>query len=121
MFAYFTVECRPVTKYNSVETSVARQQIYNARQSTNLEEMFSLRSVRLLRNATEELLEVVFSLLFILRCYKQGKSILWLVSHMEAGWNTSTVALRVVGGDERSLESETVKYGHESQGTWVLE
>jgi hypothetical protein len=34
-----------------------------------------------------------------------------------AGSNTSTVALRVVGGDENgSLESETVKYGHESYG-----
>jgi hypothetical protein len=32
--------------------------------------------------------------------------------------NTSTVTLRVVGGDEKgSLESETVKYGHESYGT----
>jgi hypothetical protein len=31
-----------------------------------------------------------------------------------AGSNTSTVTLRVVGGDEKkSLESETVKYGHE--------
>jgi hypothetical protein len=31
---------------------------------------------------------------------------------VEAGSNTSTVALRVVGGDENgSLESETVKYG----------
>jgi hypothetical protein len=37
---------------------------------------------------------------------------------VEAGWNTSTVALRVVGGDENfSLESETVKYGRESYGT----
>jgi hypothetical protein len=37
---------------------------------------------------------------------------------MEAGSNTSTVALRVAGGDENgSLESETVKYGHESHGT----
>jgi hypothetical protein len=35
-----------------------------------------------------------------------------------AGSNTSTVTLRVVGGDEkRSLKSETVKYGRESQGT----
>jgi hypothetical protein len=32
--------------------------------------------------------------------------------------NTSTVTLRVVGGDGKgSLESETVKYGHESHGT----
>jgi hypothetical protein len=36
---------------------------------------------------------------------------------VEAGSNTSTVALRVVGGDEKeSLESETVKYGRESHG-----
>jgi hypothetical protein len=37
---------------------------------------------------------------------------------VEAGSNTSTVNLRVVGGDEKgSLKSETVKYGHESYGT----
>jgi hypothetical protein len=36
---------------------------------------------------------------------------------VEAGSNTSTVTLRVVGGDEKgSLKSETVKYGHESMG-----
>jgi hypothetical protein len=36
---------------------------------------------------------------------------------VEAGSNTSTVTLRGVGGDEKgSLESETVKYGRESQG-----
>jgi hypothetical protein len=40
---------------------------------------------------------------------------------VEAGSNTSTVTLRVVGGDEKgSLESETVKYGHESQGARTL-
>jgi hypothetical protein len=39
-------------------------------------------------------------------------------TRVEAVSNTSTVTLRVVGGDEKgSLESETVKYGHESQGT----
>jgi hypothetical protein len=39
---------------------------------------------------------------------------------VEAGSNTSTVTLRVIGGDEKgSLESETVKYGHESYGTWT--
>jgi hypothetical protein len=37
---------------------------------------------------------------------------------VEAGTNTSTVTLRVVGGDEKgSLKSETVKYGRESQET----
>jgi hypothetical protein len=36
---------------------------------------------------------------------------------VEAGSNTTTVTLRVVGGDEMgSLKSETVKYGRESQG-----
>jgi hypothetical protein len=40
---------------------------------------------------------------------------------VEAGSNTSTVTLRVVGGDEKgSLESETVKYGHEFYGTRTL-
>jgi hypothetical protein len=41
---------------------------------------------------------------------------------VEAGSNTSTVTLRVVGGNEKeSLESETVKYGLEFQGTWTQE
>jgi hypothetical protein len=43
-------------------------------------------------------------------------------SRVEAGSNTSTVTLRVVGGDEKgSLESETVKYGRESHGTRTRE
>jgi hypothetical protein len=43
-------------------------------------------------------------------------------SRVEAGSNTSFVALRVVGGDEKgSLESETVKYGPEHQGTRIRE
>jgi lipopolysaccharide export system protein LptA len=41
---------------------------------------------------------------------------------VEAGSNTSTVTLRVVGGDGKgSLESETVKYGRESKGTRTRE
>jgi hypothetical protein len=41
---------------------------------------------------------------------------------VEAGWNISTVTLRVVGGDEKgSLKSETVKYGRESQRTQTRE
>jgi hypothetical protein len=44
------------------------------------------------------------------------------VTRVKAGSNTSTVTLRVAGGDEkRSLKSETVKYGHESQGARTLE
>jgi hypothetical protein len=43
-------------------------------------------------------------------------------TRVEAGSNTSTVTLRVVGGDEKgSLKSETVKYGLMSQGTGTRE
>jgi hypothetical protein len=43
-------------------------------------------------------------------------------TRVEAGSNTSAVALLVVGGDEKgSLKSETVKYGHEPQRTWTRE
>jgi hypothetical protein len=43
-------------------------------------------------------------------------------TRVEVGSNTSTVTLRVVGGDEKvSLKSETVKYGHEYQGTQAQE
>jgi hypothetical protein len=41
---------------------------------------------------------------------------------VEAGSNTSTVTLRVVGGDEKeSLKCETVKYGLKFQGTRTRE
>jgi hypothetical protein len=50
---------------------------------------------------------------FVPRCYNVDKV---SVSEEEAGSNTSTVTLRVVGGDEKeSLKSETVKYGRKSQ------
>jgi hypothetical protein len=40
------------------------------------------------------------------------------LTRVEVGSNTSTVALRVVGGDKKgSLESETVKYGRKSHRT----
>jgi hypothetical protein len=44
------------------------------------------------------------------------------IPRVEAGSNSSTVTLRVVGGDEKgSLKCETVKYGRESQGTRTKE
>jgi hypothetical protein len=44
------------------------------------------------------------------------------VTRVEAGSNTSTVTLRVVGGNEKgNLESERVKYGCESLGTRTRE
>jgi hypothetical protein len=43
-------------------------------------------------------------------------------SRVKAGSNTSTAALRVVGGDIKgSLESDTVKYGLEFHGTKTQE
>jgi hypothetical protein len=45
-----------------------------------------------------------------------------LTPRVEAGSNTSTVTLRVVGGDEKgSLKCETVKYCLKSQGTRTRE
>jgi hypothetical protein len=67
---------------------------------------------------TEFLLEMVFCTRSVQRGFKEDSWGEPLNSLLGAGWNTSTVALRVVGGDEEgSLESETVKYGHESHGT----
>jgi hypothetical protein len=43
-------------------------------------------------------------------------------TRVDAGSNISTLTLRVVGGDEKgSLQSETVKYGHDSPGTRIQE
>jgi hypothetical protein len=59
----------------------------------------------------KKLLEAVFSERSVSMMYNENQ----LPTRVEAGSNTSTVALRVVGGDEMgSLECETVKYGHES-------
>jgi hypothetical protein len=44
------------------------------------------------------------------------------MTRVEAGSNTSTVTLRVVGGDEKgSLKSDTVNYGLKSQETRTRE
>jgi hypothetical protein len=49
-------------------------------------------------------------------------SVKFRLTRAEAVSNTSSVTLRVVGGDEKgSLKSETVKYGRESQGTRTRE
>jgi hypothetical protein len=42
-------------------------------------------------------------------------------SRVEAGSNTSTVALRVVGGDKNGSLESAVKYGRESHGTRTRE
>jgi hypothetical protein len=71
----------------------------------------------------KELLEAVFSIGSVLRPYKQTRqAVCESHSRVEAGSNTSAVALQVVGGNKKgSLESEAVKYGHESHRTWTQE
>jgi hypothetical protein len=64
----------------------------------------------------------VFSTWSVPIFYKQGARSVPVRTRVKAGSNTSTVILRVVGGDEKgSLKSETVKYGCESQGTRTRE
>jgi hypothetical protein len=51
----------------------------------------------------------------ILRLYNDGQLPLEESTHVKAGSNTSTVTLRVVGGDEKGrLNSEAVKCGRKS-------
>jgi hypothetical protein len=74
-----------------------------------------------MRATIEELLEAVFSMRSVPRVIASEWP-LEAVTRLEAGSNTSTVTLRVVGGDEMgSLKSGTVKYGRESQGTQTRE
>jgi hypothetical protein len=56
------------------------------------------------------------------RLYNEVYRITRAVPRVEAGSNTSTVTLRVVGGDEKeSLNCETVKYGRGTQGARTKE
>jgi hypothetical protein len=59
---------------------------------------------------------------FVPKCYKQETDLELSPPCVEAGSDTSTVTLRVAGGDEKgSLKSETLKYGYESKGTRTQE
>jgi hypothetical protein len=63
---------------------------------------------------TQASIEILLETVFSTRSVQMGyitRTPAWLaVTRVEAGSNTSTVTLRVVGGDEKgSLESETVK------------
>jgi hypothetical protein len=56
-------------------------------------------------------------MLSVRRLYNEDQLPLQQNPRVEEGSNTSTVTLRVIGGDEKgSLKSETVKYGLKSQG-----
>jgi hypothetical protein len=60
---------------------------------------------------------VSFLVLLFLLCIQQMRKIVHRGTHVEAGSNTSTVTLRVVGGDEKgSPKSEAVEYGPSPKG-----
>jgi hypothetical protein len=65
---------------------------------------------------TEELLGAVFSIRSVPRLHSESRSIAAISSRqparVEAGSNTSTVTLRVVGDEKGSFKAETAKYGH---------
>jgi hypothetical protein len=64
----------------------------------------------------------LFSMRSVPRLYNPSQKYNSSDPRVEAGSNTSTVTLRVAGGDEKgSLKSETVKYGLKSQGTRTRE
>jgi hypothetical protein len=64
----------------------------------------------------------VFSVWSVPKGYKRTQSEETEMTRVEAESNTSTVTLRVVGGDEKgSIKTETVKYGREIQGTRTRE
>jgi hypothetical protein len=95
---------RPQYAGNSRTTSVVMQRALD----TTIEEVFSILVLYIHCLATVVVYDVTW------RLYKWYRT----ESRVEAGWNTSTVALRVVGGDNKgSLKSGTVKYGRESHGT----
>jgi hypothetical protein len=73
---------------------------------------------------TSSTIRTVFSMGSVQSAYKRSEFVARSrgESRVEAGSNTSTVALVVVGGDEKgSLEYETVKYGRESHETRTRE
>jgi hypothetical protein len=57
-----------------------------------------------------------FHLIFYYFSSYLSLSLMQVLIHVDAGSNTSTVTLRVIGGDEKGiLKSETVKDGNKSQ------
>jgi hypothetical protein len=95
-----------------IQRFIARQQL--RKHATVLETLLGSSP----RVNNEVQLEAVFSVRSVLRLYHAIDSSGIPPTRVEAGSNTSTVTLRVEGGDEKeSLKTETVKYGREIQGT----
>jgi hypothetical protein len=79
-------------------TPVASQYIPNTHQWTNLEVMFFTRSDRQQRDATEELLGEMFSLLSASSCYKLEKPRVYLFwGQSPSGKNASNETEDIVG------------------------
>jgi hypothetical protein len=94
---------------------VARQQCTNEDAGYESRDLFSVWYY-LCNNTT------VFCAWSVRRLYNENDTSRSVQTRVEAGSNTSTVTLRVVGSDEKgSLESETVKYGLKSQETRIRE
>jgi hypothetical protein len=75
-----------------------------------------------MQSTIEEFWGTVFSTRSVQGGYKEEFGREYSDTRVEAGSNTSTVTLRVVGGDEKgSFKSETVKYGRKFQGTRTRE
>jgi hypothetical protein len=90
--------------------SIARQRLGKHIPITNVHA--TIEGYKLLGNGA---VNIIFSVKSVPRSHKGTKK---TRTRVEAGSNTSTVTLRVVGGDEKeSLKSETVKCGRESQET----
>jgi hypothetical protein len=71
---------------------------------------------------TDLLLKMGFSTQSVERAFKGRQLGQPSFTRMEAGSNTPTVTLQVIGSDKKgSLKSETVKYGRKSQRTWIRE
>jgi hypothetical protein len=66
----------------------------------------------------EEQLEAVFSVQSMPRLHKELIVHCELVPCMEVGLNTSTIALQVIGGDEKGTQRPGVYQGHPVPGSY---
>jgi hypothetical protein len=106
------VTCIPIARQRLGKHIPAKA---NARNRT------SIARQRICKHASVTI-EAVFSAWSVEIVYKEEFQSWQKHTRVEAGSNTSTVTLRVVGGDEKgSLKSETVKYGRKSQWTTIRE
>jgi hypothetical protein len=115
-----TVACRPVAAKQTTKQHPLLGNTFLISRYTQplLSNAFANRHVPTEKIGVQEW--TVFSTLSVTSVITEAGLAEGVVSRVEAGSNTPTITLRVVGGDEKgSLESETVKYGRESHGTRI--